>query len=408
MSGLLQLSDVARFVPQDDDLTIIKDRLADTLGSRKRGFPGAQPVSFSRKHLHALKETDYFICEKTDGIRCLMYITFFLDEAGQRRESIFLIDRKNDFYYIDNESFHFPLPNGPLESFHTETLADGELVLDTYPDGHTIRRYMVFDCLALDGQSIMHRTLDKRLGIFRSNVLRPQEELFRKFPDEKQQQPFEVIMKQMEKGYGIEMMLKDVLPKLTHGNDGLVFTCRTTPYQAGTDPNILKWKPPHENTIDFRLQLGPFPKLGTANGYVNGNGSAVADDDDVDWDGCPKLLLLVNEGRDKQRHFGDLFVTDDEWTSMKSMNEMLDGRIIECYKDNEGRWRYKREKDGTPRFRDDKTEANHISTVESVLESIEDAVSEQDLLRHAPEIRHAWKRREGESERRAAAAQRPA
>ena len=51
------------------------------------------------------------------------------------------------------------------------------------------------------------------------------------------------------------------------------------------------------------------------------------------------------------------------------------------------RWRFHR-------FRDDKTEANHTSTLNSVIESIEDQVTEDDLLSQAEEIRRCWKARD--------------
>ncbi|KAF2219045.1 mRNA capping enzyme, catalytic domain-containing protein [Elsinoe ampelina] len=398
MSGLLQLSDVGKLAPNDDTLQIFRDKLTDAVGSNKRGFPGAQPVSFARRHLQELKDADYFVCEKTDGIRCLLFLSFHVTADGNT-EMAFLVDRKNDFYFIDNPSFHFPLPNQAPDTFHTDTVIDGELVLDTYPDGRTVRRYLVFDCLALDGKPITNRTLDKRLGIFDANVFKPQQALLNKYPEEKEQQPFEVRMKKLDRAYGVEGIFKE-MPLLTHGNDGIVFTCRTTPYKSGTDENILKWKPPHENTIDFKLQIGAFPRLGgDTNGHTFTNGTPTADD--FDYDACPSFNLLVGEGRGRHSVFGTLFVSDDEWTSMKSLNQMLDARIIECYKDSQGRWRFKREKDGTPRFRDDKDDANHVSTVHSVLESIEDAVSEQDLIAHAAEIRARWKQREAEAARQA-------
>jgi mRNA guanylyltransferase len=40
----------------------------------------------------------YFLCEKTDGIRLLLYIT--VGDAGE--EIVYLIDRKNDYYFIPN------------------------------------------------------------------------------------------------------------------------------------------------------------------------------------------------------------------------------------------------------------------------------------------------------------------
>jgi mRNA guanylyltransferase len=279
------------------------------------------------------------------------------------------------------------MPDGPDASFHTETLLDGELVLDKLPNGQEQKTYLVFDCLAVDGKSLLPRTLDKRLGYAVESVLKPYHKLLNRYPEEKESQPFVLAAKKMEKAYGVMMMIKDVLPKLPHGSDGLIFTCRTSPYTSGTDPKTIKWKPPHENTIDFRLQLGDFPTI-TDQGETF-----------VDYDACPPMHLLVFHGNKKSEVFAPLHVTDAEWESMKGMQQILDGRIIECHKDEAGRWRYKKEPNGEPRFRDDKIEANHITTVESVLESIEDAVSEQDLLDNAKMINAQWKRREAEASR---------
>lgn len=295
------------------------------------------------------------------------------------------IDRKNDYYNIDTPHFHFPLPEGPDQSFHTETLLDGELVIDNLPNGEQRKTYLVFDCLALNGKSLLQRTLDKRMGYFMESVLKPYKSILQRYPEEVAEQPFTVMPKKMEKAYGIEMMFKDVLPKLPHGNDGLIFTCRTSPYVTGTDQHIIKWKPPHENTIDFRLQLGDFPMVEDDEGRF------------PDFDACPTFELLVYHGNNRNDFFAPLHVTESEWESMKGMGRILDGSIIECYKDEQQRWRMKRETDGAPRFRDDKTEANHIKTVDSVLESIEDAVTEQDLLNSAKAINVQWKRREAES-----------
>lgn len=386
MSGLLQLSKVGE-LQSHGDAEIYRDRLADLLSRHSRSFPGAQPVSFARQHLRELESTDYYLCEKTDGIRCLLYLTFYTEQDGNKTEANFLVDRKNDYYFVNNPHFHFPLLGEDWGSFHTETLLDGELVLDTdKKTGIETPRYLVFDCLALDGKPLLPRTLDKRLGYFMTNVLKPYNELLRSFPTERAEQPFEVVAKKMEKAYGIQMMFNDVLPNLPHGNDGLVFTCRTSEYVTGTDRHIIKWKPPHENTIDFKLQLGLFPAM-----MADGEGD---EEEEPDYDACPEFELLVFKGNGKNEFFAPLHVEEDEWRSMKAVGQMLDGRIIECYKDTQGRWRFKREQDGSPRFRDDKKEANHISTVESVLESIEDAVSEQDLLDHARAINVAWKERE--------------
>ena len=359
--------------------------IADILNSRTKNFPGAQPVSFARKHFTELQQKDYYMCEKTDGIRCLLYLTE-MDFANGPTETQFLIDRKNDYYYIPENALHLPL-QGDLQGYHRGTLLDGELVLQKMPGGKERLMYLIFDMLCLDQKSIMNRQLDVRLGKIKAFVYEPWKELQKRYPEDVAAQPFQLQMKDMQLPYGAEMMFKDIIPRLPHGNDGLIFTCKETPYQPGTDPHILKWKPPHENTIDFRLQLGDFPEEKDADGVSY-----------EDFDAKPEIELRVNYGRDGgYKFFAKLSPTDTEWEACKALNQQLDGRIVECFRNPiDATWRPKLEPDGSPRFRDDKTDANHISVVESVLDSIEDAVSEQDLISHAREIREAWKRREAE------------
>jgi mRNA guanylyltransferase len=44
--------------------------------------------------------------------------------------------------------------------------------------------------------------------------------------------------KSMQVAYGIEMMFQEVLPRLAHGNDGLIFTSLEAEYICGTDPHM--------------------------------------------------------------------------------------------------------------------------------------------------------------------------
>jgi mRNA guanylyltransferase len=121
-----------------------------------------------------------------------------------------------------------------------------------------------------------------------------------------------------------------------------------------------------------------------------------------DWNAKPEIELMVNHGdREGYQRFANLALTDEEWEAIKGMGEQIDGRIIECFRDpHTGAWRPKIEKDGTPRYRDDKKDANHISTVKSVIESIQDGVTEQDLITNSHKIRDAWKKREAEAKQR--------
>ncbi|KAL2171025.1 hypothetical protein VTG60DRAFT_3873 [Thermothelomyces hinnuleus] len=260
--------------------------------------------------------------------------------------------------------------------------------MDILPNGEKEPRFLVFDLLALDGKAdLLSKPLDKRLGYFKEHVMKPYKALFAAFPEELQYQAFKVEMKEMQFSYGIEMMFREVLPSLKHQSDGLIFTCRTSPYQFGTDPHILKWKAPHENTVDFRLKLN-FP-LVEPNEAERAAGQA---EPFVDYDSVPDARLLVFTGVERgkpgyEEFESPLYLTEEEWEALKSWGDPLQDRIVECCLDEEKRWRLYR-------FRDDKTEANHISTVNSVLTSIKDGVSEAELLQAAKSIKDSWKLRQ--------------
>jgi mRNA guanylyltransferase len=200
---------------------------------------------------------------------------------------------------------------------------------------------------------------------------------------------FIMEMKAMQFSYAIDLMFHKILPELPHGNDGLIFTCRMSDYKFGTDQNILKWKPEAENSIDFRLTLD-FPvrqpdEQDIAEGYR---------EPWTDYDAMPVCNLHVYTGDSQgDTWFSTMYIEDEEWESLKSLQEPLNDRIVECYMDSQQRWRYMR-------FRDDKTNANHTSTVQSVIESITDRVTKQDLINAQKVIRDEWKRRAAEQEAR--------
>lgn len=155
-----------------DDKHFHQQNVADLLNRNQLGFPGAQPVSFSRQHLIELQNVDYFMCEKTDGIRCLMFLTE-INYNGQPTEAQFLIDRKNDYYYIPYESLHIP-HQADLGGYHRGTILDGELVRQTLPGGRGSRlAYLIFDLLAIDGENVTAKPFDKRLSRVENFISKP-------------------------------------------------------------------------------------------------------------------------------------------------------------------------------------------------------------------------------------------
>ncbi|KAF1927387.1 mRNA capping enzyme, alpha subunit [Didymella exigua CBS 183.55] len=374
----------------NEDARGLKEDVAALLERDRMGFPGAQPVSFGRDHLAELQKREYFMCEKTDGLRVLLFMHWF-DNGSGPRPLTFLIDRKNNFYNID-PPIRVPYWQDPndREKFLFGTILDGELVNDQYPGEPAPRLiYYVFDALVVDAQNVTQKGMDKRLGRMKEHVLKPYNKWLEQNPslNVSHMHPFRIKEKMMHQSYHLQHVFSSILPTLKHGNDGLIFTCKDTRYQFGTDQHILKWKPPHENTIDFKLRLGEFPLIDPEDGEE----SPVPD-----YDALPSPVELhVQHNNNDYRTFARLDLTPEEWKILKSLNQRLDGRIIECYRATNGQWKYKAEADGTPRWRDDKKDANHISTVKSVIASIENPVTELDLLGYEQKIKEAVYRIQG-------------
>ncbi|KAG0056960.1 Dcp1p-Dcp2p decapping enzyme complex alpha subunit [Gryganskiella cystojenkinii] len=318
---------------------------------------GAQPVSFSRGSINELQSENYFMSEKSDGVRVLLYCV--MHQNGQQQ--VFLVDRRNKFFYVPQLRFV-----NPDKSLHHNTIVDGELVTDTEPDGQQVVRFLVFDMLASNGQNLMPKPLTSRLGRIQSDFVGPYREMLKLAPPHfVQSQPFKVSLKEVVLSYGLDKMFNDVIPRLKHGSDGLIFTSSVAPYVPSTNSKMLKWKPPGENTVDFKLSL-----------QFQANSQK------------PRFMLSEWQGGQNYTPFGEMVVDDGLWEHWRSTSTVLDQRVVEVnYSPEVNGWRFFR-------FRDDKEHGNHSTVVRKVVESIRDGVEKNELLSVAGAIREAWKERE--------------
>lgn len=338
-------------------------------------FPGSQPVSFSARDLGKLENQDFWVCEKSDGVRVLFLV---VTDYATKDQSIYVIDRHNTYRQLVGLFFpHHENPMMPLKN----TLVDGELVIDVDPNTkRETMRFLAFDCLVIDDQNVMSRTLDKRYGRLTEWFYKPYAKMIRDHPHMTESQPFAICVKEISFSYHVEKVFNVDIPKLQHENDGLIYTCVNSPYSPGTDPNILKWKPPSENSIDFKLVLR-FPPL-------------PSNPDKPDFCAKPLFLLHVwcgdERGVPKYEQYDEMHVTEDEWEDMKRSSEQYDDRIVEVHWDPAlTSWRMMR-------FRDDKPQGNHRSVVENIINSIADGVEKEALLARSNAIRTAWKARLGQ------------
>ncbi|KAG6820857.1 hypothetical protein H0H93_010684 [Arthromyces matolae] len=188
-----------------------------------------------------------------------------------------------------------------------------------------------------------------------------------------------IKVKEINFSYHVDKVFAVDIPALHHDNDGLIYTCVSTPYTPGTDRNIMKWKPPSENSIDFKLVLR-FPPLRNQ-------------PDKPDFHAKPVFFLYVwcgdERGKPKYEQYDEMYVDDEEWQKLKLSGEQIDDRIVEVHWDTTlPRWRMMR-------FRDDKPNGNHVNVVENIIQSIVDGVEKDALLSRSAAIRNAWKQRLG-------------
>jgi mRNA guanylyltransferase len=232
---------------------IVVDLLQTNMNPQR--FPGAQPISFSESHLEELKNENYFVSEKADGIRCLLYTRTFPDSTVES----YLIDRKNNYYRL---KFGLPLPG--LKKSHQNTIVDGELVFETFFNKKTLKKetelmFLIFDALLMDNKLLVNREYTKRLGYLRTTLIVPYMEAYKRDPVKYARIfPFKISQKRLESSYHVPIVF-DHMKKYGHGTDGVIFTSAIAQYTFGTCDKMyllltrLKWKPAHENTVDFKI-----------------------------------------------------------------------------------------------------------------------------------------------------------
>lgn len=312
-------------------------------------FPGSQPVSFTKKHIQVLKHQDYYVCEKSDGVRYLLYFTSPYD-----RPTAFLIDRNFNCRELANAMLSMNIPTA-TDAIHHDTLLDGELIFTGWDKQTNVPQFafLIFDMLLLNGECIMQAPLPVRLKHVQNRATQAIN-----LPN------FELRMKKMWKPYAIAEILELEIPKQQHGNDGLIFTPVHAPYVSGTFDGLLKWKPAELNSVDFELRYNP---------------NAVVQDE--------RLGLYV-ASRNRSTRFFAHHVWDPALVAHHQ--RIVECRMIVDQSSGSISWSFMR-------VRSDKKTANFETVVENIITSIHDNVTSAELIAAIPSIRRHWKEREAAS-----------
>ncbi|KAM9704186.1 mRNA-capping enzyme [Menidia menidia] len=297
----------------------------------KSGFPGAQPVSMDRQNIRFLEQHPYKVSWKADGTRYMMLIN--------GRNEVYMIDRDNTIFHMAN--LEFPFRKDP--SIHlSHTLLDGEMIIDKV-NGQPVPRYLIYDIIKFNRQPVGQCDFNIRLLCIEKEIISPRMEKMKTGQIDKTKEPFSVRNKPFFDIHASRKLLEgSFTSQVSHEVDGLIFQpCGR--YKPGRCDDILKWKPPNLNSVDFRLKISK----------VGGEGL------------LPQTVGLLYVGN-----------YDRPFANMRATKELkqYDNKIIECTFSNNS-WVFMRQ-------RVDKSFPNSYDTAMAVCKSIQEPVTKEILLEY--------------------------
>jgi len=288
-----------------------------------RAFPGANPVSIERCHFAQLTGETYWVAEKTDGMRYLLFCT-----VHNTRKLCLLVDRKLCMYVA---GLHMPT------ACYQGSVLDGEVALNKSTGGWD---YLIFDGAAVSGVPLARQPFLRRLQYIAA--------CFEDFSPP----PPQPLRLRIKRFFPVATSWADFKEHYEHvvppvfKTDGLIFTPDDCPYVYGRHLRQFKWKAGPDNTIDFQV---------------------------VESDPDPSRLRLgiMDRGR-------VLNVATIERDSSELARSLRSGDVVECER-TAGNWR--------PRMlRTDKSHPNDLLTYERTLVNIQEDIrlAEFDALFLAP------------------------
>uniref|UniRef100_UPI00358ED781 mRNA-capping enzyme isoform X2 n=1 Tax=Myxine glutinosa TaxID=7769 RepID=UPI00358ED781 len=193
------------------------------------GFPGAQLVSMDQKNMTLLRDKQYMVSWKADGMRYLMLV--------DGRAEVYMISRDNAVFHVTG--LDFPCRKD-LERHLSDTLLDGEMIIDKV-NGQSMPRFLIYDIVKFATQPVGECDFRRRLLCIDREIIKPRHEKMKLGLIDRAREPFSIRAKPFWDISQARNLLEGKFAKQV--------------YQAGRCVNMLKWKPPSMNSVDFRLKI---------------------------------------------------------------------------------------------------------------------------------------------------------
>ena len=188
-----------------------------------------------------------------------------------------------------------------------------------------------------------------RLQCIDKEIIQPRAKAMYDNKIDKADEPFSIRCKPFYDITKTEKLLNQSNFQVSHDLDGLVFQKFYSPYKGGSNSDVLKWKPPHLNSIDFKLSVTT-----------------------QTMPGCPPQVLFL------------LYVSGEQnpFSMMEREKKLMehDGKIVECSFIPETQRKSANEQWKFLRVRTDKSSPNHINTARAVVGSILTPIAKEYLL----------------------------
>lgn len=253
-------------VPDNSDIDVaVHDTIRKFWGLRSDGVkynPSPNPVSITRQDLMTLKNNEYVVSEKSDGVR---YLLVLCRNRFSNEPIAVMMDRACRKYIIGIVA---------NDKYFNGSIFDGELVLD-----QATHRYVfwVFDAVAVAGREVRLSPYNERCAIIRNCFDDPNDHKNTTRFNTTNEEEYEQYAKELAQGgklvaldgtnhlymrpkpcyllSQVDILWHKIQSRklLTHKNDGLIFTPVREPVGCRTHWSQFKWKQSH--TIDFLLKL---------------------------------------------------------------------------------------------------------------------------------------------------------
>jgi len=239
----------------------IVDLVAVATESRPRTFPGPQPATLERANIGLenepstpnIRHGNYNVTDKADGLRTLLVV------SGNGR--LYLVDSSFRVYATGLQL------EGALAVQYKGTVLDGEWIRNDKL-GNTVSLYYAFDIYTTEGRSVSSLPFMNDSDIHRYSLMKKTIDILatakQTIKDIPSNHSLIVSMKTFYSTGGAPGYIfndaaacLDSAAKSPYYTDGLIFTPNNEPMPmtGRTWDAQLKWKPAHDNTIDFLVVI---------------------------------------------------------------------------------------------------------------------------------------------------------